>query len=445
MGNVERAGWDHPSYCFMRHPRPGDGSAWRRVTGAMELARGQAYQGPDRYPKTQSLSVFLPAFSKADEILSWPSPSPATPVVFIAFYDDTRAFPKKFRTSRGIAGVDLHHWNSPQGQADLDEMTVAYLDEHGNSSQWWPDDERSPYYNSYQYSRDATLIKPLVKQLFFRLNLQRFHNQKYKGNGREKETAINEKGHLARTIIDVDSIEVRPFIAPTPRRGDGATSYAPTLRSNRCLLLTKPARSYELAPAGTASPGVVFPSVLNVSTAKNVSAGAMSSRILPRDYRECLPESGQSKPPVHYPKASATLAAADKPGSDAGRTKPSIIFFCRVVWPREPKNIITRWQQTGRFLDKTMAELFRELGFDQVESRSLTFTIESPEVEVMDHIAHDDEEGFASLKRCVTKEINKWLGRAQHSDELAPTLVLDVLIEQTSEENRPSLGIAKRR
>ncbi len=71
-----------------------------------------------------------------------------------AFYDDARVFRKKFRTSRGVAGVDLHDWKSREGQAALTEMTTSYLDKEGNGLVFWPDDKTLPNYNKYQYSKD---------------------------------------------------------------------------------------------------------------------------------------------------------------------------------------------------------------------------------------------------------------------------------------------------
>lgn len=73
-----------------------------------------------------------------------------------AFYDDTRAFRKKFITSRGVAGPELHDWKSREGQAALTEMTLAYLDKEGNGRLFWPDDKSSANYNKYQYSKDHT-------------------------------------------------------------------------------------------------------------------------------------------------------------------------------------------------------------------------------------------------------------------------------------------------
>ncbi len=71
------------------------------------------------------------------------------------FNDDTRAFRRKFRTSRGVAGVDLHDWKSRDGQAGLNEMTIAYLEKEKSGLMFWPDDPSSPNYNKYQYSKDG--------------------------------------------------------------------------------------------------------------------------------------------------------------------------------------------------------------------------------------------------------------------------------------------------
>lgn len=73
----------------------------------------------------------------------------------VTFYADTRAFRRRFTTSNGVNGVDLYDWKSLAGQAGLDEMTTAFLDNTGNGPLYWPDDESSKdYYNKYQYSKD---------------------------------------------------------------------------------------------------------------------------------------------------------------------------------------------------------------------------------------------------------------------------------------------------
>lgn len=80
------------------------------------------------------------------------------------FYDDMRAFRRKFTTSRGVPGVDLHDWKSREGQAGLSEMTIAYLEKDGGGLMFWPDDSLSPNYNKFQYSKDGyrSVASPLV-------------------------------------------------------------------------------------------------------------------------------------------------------------------------------------------------------------------------------------------------------------------------------------------
>jgi hypothetical protein len=123
-----------------------------------------------------------------------------------AFYDETRAFRRRFKTQSGIDGVDLHDWRSSEVQAGLTAMTVAYLDGEGNGARFWPDDKHSRNYNTYQYSKDAPRIRRLVKQLFFRLNQQQFRNQKYKHKGNPDAKVNSERAHSEQTAIDVDSI-----------------------------------------------------------------------------------------------------------------------------------------------------------------------------------------------------------------------------------------------
>ncbi|KAK4251356.1 hypothetical protein C7999DRAFT_28086 [Corynascus novoguineensis] len=134
-----------------------------------------------------------------------------------AFYDDTRAFRKKFKTSRGVPGADLHDWKSRDGQAALTEMTVAYLEKEGNGMLFWPDDKSSDNYNKYQYSKDHVRIKQLVKQLFFRLNQQQFRNKKYKHKAGPNNKSADSRGDSETTAIDIDAIvveSIRPLTDP---------------------------------------------------------------------------------------------------------------------------------------------------------------------------------------------------------------------------------------
>ena len=57
------------------------------------------------------------------------------------------AFRKNFKTSRGLAGIDLINWNSKDGQEGLAEMTSAYLDGEGKGNSFWPDDKSAANYS----------------------------------------------------------------------------------------------------------------------------------------------------------------------------------------------------------------------------------------------------------------------------------------------------------
>lgn len=71
-----------------------------------------------------------------------------------AFYDDVRAFRKKFVTSDGMLGPSLHDWRDRDHQDGLREMTRAYLDRDGNGLLFWPDDPSAANFNDLQYTHD---------------------------------------------------------------------------------------------------------------------------------------------------------------------------------------------------------------------------------------------------------------------------------------------------
>ncbi|KAK9414764.1 hypothetical protein SUNI508_10882 [Seiridium unicorne] len=124
------------------------------------------------------------------------------------FYDDVRGFRKKFHTSTGLPGPDLHNWKLKEHQAGLDEMTAAYLDRDGNGPLYWPDSSSSANFNKLQYSKDRTRIKRLMKQLFFRLNQQQYRNKRYKNKDKIKspEPEPQPRGLSSDDPIDVDAL-----------------------------------------------------------------------------------------------------------------------------------------------------------------------------------------------------------------------------------------------
>ncbi|KAI1079008.1 hypothetical protein F5B20DRAFT_189652 [Whalleya microplaca] len=135
-----------------------------------------------------------------------------------AFYDDVRAFRKKFHTRNGIPGINLHDWKSQEHQSGLSEMTVAYLDTHGNGPLFWPDDPSAANFNKLQYSRDITKIRRLMKQLFFRLNEQQYRNHKYKNKDKPESSTVSlgQRGRSTEQPIDIDTMEDNPEVSPTP-------------------------------------------------------------------------------------------------------------------------------------------------------------------------------------------------------------------------------------
>ncbi|KAK2015519.1 hypothetical protein LZ32DRAFT_602165 [Colletotrichum eremochloae] len=123
-----------------------------------------------------------------------------------AFYDDLRAYRKKFVSSNGLEGSLLYDWKSRDHQSALAEMTRSFLNRDGNGQRYWPDDETSAHYNGLRYSSDQARIKRILKQLFFRLNLQQHRNAKYKKNKGEEVNPKKRSGKTPSDAIDLDQI-----------------------------------------------------------------------------------------------------------------------------------------------------------------------------------------------------------------------------------------------
>lgn len=69
-----------------------------------------------------------------------------------AFIDDMRVFRKLFVTKGGVQGHMLYEWRSNDDRLGLTEMTLEYLEVHGNGAKFWPDEKASHFYNKLQYS-----------------------------------------------------------------------------------------------------------------------------------------------------------------------------------------------------------------------------------------------------------------------------------------------------
>ncbi|KAK1982950.1 hypothetical protein LZ30DRAFT_589468 [Colletotrichum cereale] len=123
-----------------------------------------------------------------------------------AFNDDLRAYRKKFVSSHGLEGSHLHDWKSRVHQSALTEMTQTFLDRDGNGRRYWPDDEASAHYNGMRYSSDRARIKRIMKQLFFRLNLQQHRNTKYRKSKPDEGDIHKRSGKTPSDAIDLDQI-----------------------------------------------------------------------------------------------------------------------------------------------------------------------------------------------------------------------------------------------
>jgi hypothetical protein len=104
--------------------------------------------------------------------------------------------------------------------------------------------------------------------------------------------------------------------------------------------------------------------------------------------------------------------------------------------------VAERWTPQGRFQDKTLAELLKELPFPEGESQGLIFTIESSCMKTVERILNDDEDGFASMKRYINMEIREWLARQrQQGVQHTPRLVIDILIERMSGDSKREVDV----
>ncbi|KAI3547704.1 hypothetical protein CABS01_08055 [Colletotrichum abscissum] len=126
------------------------------------------------------------------------------------FQDSVRAFRKTFKTRQGYEGSAMYEWKSPEHQSALEEMAHEFLDRDGNGARLWPDEHAQGSVRKLKYSRHGTKIKRILKQLFWRMNLQQHRNGKYRKNkvktGNVHTRTLDGRGSHENPI-DVDEIE----------------------------------------------------------------------------------------------------------------------------------------------------------------------------------------------------------------------------------------------
>lgn len=177
----------------------------------------------------------LPRITDVRNELGYPDPE-------APFNDDIKSFRKKFHTIAGVSGLELYDWKSQDHQDGLIEMADAFLDQHG--SFYFSDSkplnllaDEQRYVVRFKPEPSPNLlayrIKWLIKVLFFKLNENKFRNNKYKA---QRKTAPSSPGRKTRrrrrkpaeTDV-VISIETSPSLPP-PATPERPLSYAHSRR-----------------------------------------------------------------------------------------------------------------------------------------------------------------------------------------------------------------------
>ena len=193
----------------------------------------------------------------------------------------------------------------------------------------------------------------------------------------------------------------------------------------------------------------------------NVDKPADSRPESPLNFRHEIKKSKESRQePIISPTASTNPATSVMDSTEGQKrqpstsssistsistsSKPSINFLYWVVLSRTPRTITERWSPQGRFQDKTLAELLKELPLhDSKESRGLIFTIDSDCMRTVERIANDDEESFGAMKRQINRGIRDWFHRQRRLGDGAqpPRLVIDIVIEEMVDDSKPEVDV----
>ncbi|KAH8900616.1 hypothetical protein GQ53DRAFT_129643 [Thozetella sp. PMI_491] len=153
--------------------------------------------------------------------------------------------------------------------------------------------------------------------------------------------------------------------------------------------------------------------------------------------------------PIENPGQAPTKPTEDLPArpvqshiehtENSDPAKPSIAFVYRTQV--SPTGQCMRWYPEGRFQDRKLSDLMRELMVSPVVP-GLVFTILGLGVPIVDRILRDDEVGFESLKRHINRTIRRCLSRQRQpggSKEQGPCLLVEILIESiVSDTTQPA-------
>ncbi|KAG8158358.1 hypothetical protein KVR01_012119 [Diaporthe batatas] len=214
-----------------------------------------------------------------------------------AFYDSTRLFRKTFVSSQGWDGSSIHDWKSREHQVALGEMVRSYLEQHKNGRFFWPDDKSSSRANKFQYSTDSGRIKRVMRQLFWRLNIQQFRNSKYRSRGRTSGPR-EKKGREPSQELGIETDHDVGVGASASRDAAGTPA---TPRSSTFINLTD-------------SPLAVQTDVVNHDSSEAQIQPAMGFRIIEDPYR--VPDSPGPRvlPPQDQPTFAVISTGIDDDG-----------------------------------------------------------------------------------------------------------------------------------
>lgn len=82
-----------------------------------------------------------------------------------------------------------------------------------------------------------------------------------------------------------------------------------------------------------------------------------------------------------------------------------------------------------------LEELLKELPLAEEESNGLIITVETSFMVAKERIPNDDEDGFASMKEFVNRQIRKWFAEKQRLSGETPTeILMDIFIERMARQ-----------
>ncbi|KAK1676287.1 hypothetical protein BDP55DRAFT_662195 [Colletotrichum godetiae] len=252
----------------------------------------------------------------------------------ILFYDSVRTFRKTFVSSQGHESSAVHDWKSSENQRALDEMVQAYLDRDGNGPRLWPDESVQNWVNKLKYSVHETKIKRILKQLFWRMNLQQHQYLKYKKSKEKTDKTdtrtLDGRGLSHEDPIDVDEFE-KPLANSNAAETPGTSSSTKTDKPPASPKVIEPA----FHPGSDQAPEGYDQQAENTSL--NYHTFAAMSSAGPNEDRQFAPyaEMNPSEPPAKRQKVD-NIESSDQKSKEKRDKTPTDIRTSRVS-PRKRK------------------------------------------------------------------------------------------------------------